>query len=328
MEILVPSPAMPYVPRKLGRDTVHTINTKPHWETLLPEAPRVFEGASDSMAVSPPLWNYCPGGYQNQWIGMCVGCGSSNGTATVLRIPPNAVFDPADPTKNTPRLPNVRLSALYNYFNARNVHGNAPSGDGAVVGYAMDAMQKFGVILEAMWQDTQADQEAYSDANPPSPADYAFGAAHVVLQCARITSKQMMYDYLASGFPVVGGFIITQGWLTTAHDGAISLGGPQVGGHCVEICGYDRNKNETHGRGSWQHYGEQTSDPEFNSDDPAYFGNAGGYNNHFYAPMDQFEALYLNDAQFQSGETDMFVVTGVGGFTAPLVAPISASVLF
>jgi hypothetical protein len=311
--------------RPMGRDTTLTINTKPHWETLIPEAPHVFAGAGAATDVSPPIWLYCPGGYDNQTIGMCVGKGSKNGVATVLRIPAGATFDPANPASAPPPGPNIRLSGMYCYYNARNVHGRGSmgGGDGAVVAYSLDGMLAKGVIPEELWPDTEAYQSSYSDRNPPSAADYAAGAQHLVLVAARITSAAQYYDFLARGFPIIDGVSIGSGWMNTAEDGQFSLGGRTVGGHCTLTVGYDKKQNRLYKRNSWAGWGAKTTNPEFNSADPAFGGNANGFNNIGYCALDQYESYNLNDRALSSGQTDAFVVNTVAGFAQPKITLVS-----
>lgn len=314
--------------RYLGRDTDRTMATKSHWETLIPEAPHTFSGTSDSVEVSPPIYLYCPGGFDNQTIGMCVGKGTKNGASTILRIPDGCKFDPADPAKNTPPGPSIRLSGLYAYWNARNVHGGGGWGEGAVVAYSLDGIKKSGLIQESLWPDTSANQANYSDRRPPTEAMRTEGAKHVVVHAARITSKAQYFDFLAQGFPVIDGVSIGQGWMRTAEDGAFSLGGITVGGHCTLTVGYDRRKNRLYKRNSWQQWGAKTSDPEFNSDDPKFGGNAHGFSNIGYCPLDQFVSYHLTDQKLASGATDAFVINDVPGFDRPKISFISATELF
>jgi hypothetical protein len=323
MDIITPSDAGVLTERRLGRDTELTIQTKPHWETLIPEAPHVFANTSDSVEVSPPIWRYCPGGFQNQWIGMCVGCGTANGAGTVVRIPEHCVFDPADPSKSTPPLPTRQLSGLYAYWNARNVRGSQgrPWGEGAVVAYSLEGLMKWGVIPEELWPDTQANQNAFSDGRAPSAAMRAEGALHVVVDARRITSKGMYFDYLAQGFPIIDGVSISRGWMSTADDGRFTLGGMGVGGHCTLTVGYDRRKNRLYKRNSWAQWGAKTSDPEF-------AGQAKGYSNIGYCDLEQYIGYYLSDDKLASGETDAFVINNVPGFEKPKIQFISATELF
>lgn len=324
MDVFIPGAGEPEVARHLGRNTAETINLKAHWQALIPEAPHHFSGASDSVEVSPPIYLYCPGGYDNQNIGMCVGKGTKNGVSTLLRIPEGATFDPANPAKIPAKGPNIRLSGLWCYYNARNIHGRSGFGEGAVVAYSLDGITKKGVVPEDQWEDTEANQAAYSDRVKISAALAAVGMSHLALTAARITSRQQYFDFEAQGFPIVDGVSIGQGWMTTAADGKFTLGGRTVGGHCTLSCGYDRKLNRKYKRNSWLNWGAHTDDPEFNSDDPALGGNAHGRNNIGYCALDEFEDTYLTDAKLASGETDAFVISGsIGGFSRPNITPHS-----
>lgn len=327
MDILTPGTGEPPI-RPMGRDTVETIRTKSHWERLIPEAPHFFSGASDALEVSPPLDLYCIAGYDNQTIGMCVGKGTKNGAGTILRIPEGAKFDPDDPSKSTAPGPNIRLSGLYCYWNARNVHGGSGFGEGAVVAYSLDGVKKFGFIPESLWPDTEANQSRYSDRQPPSEVMRAEGLIHLVKDAARITSRQQYLDFLAQGFPIIDGVSITSGWMKTADDGAFSLGGRTVGGHCTLTVQYDKKKNRLKKRNSWLQWGRRTDDPAFHSDDPAFGGDAQGHDNIGYCPLDEYLDRFLTDAKLSSGETDAFVINNIPGFAKPKITPISAVDIF
>jgi hypothetical protein len=253
----------------------------------------------------------------------CVGCGTANGAATVIRIPEHCVFDPADPSKSTPPLPTRRLSGLFSYWNARNVRGSQgrPWGEGAVVAYSLEGLMRWGVIPEELWPDTQANQAAFSDGRAPGDAMRAEGAKHVVLDARRITSKGMYFDYLAQGFPIIDGVSISRGWTSTREDGYFALGGAGIGGHCTLTVGYDRRKNRLYKRNSWMQWGARTSDPEF-------AGQAQGFSNIGYCDLDQYERYYLGDDKLASGETDAFVINDVPGFEKPKIQFISATELF
>jgi hypothetical protein len=326
MDIFIP-PAedddLPVPP--MGRDTTATIALKPHWETLIAAAPFNFGGASAALEVSPPLYRYVPGGYINQVIGECVAEATTNGVSTVLRIPPGCVFDTSDPAKSTPPLPTVRLSALYTYFNARNIHGQSQVGaEGAIVAYSLDGIKQRGVIPAAMWPDTAANQKAYSDQRPPTSDMLAAGQAHTVLHAARIQSQAQFLDFLAQGYPVVVGIPIGQGWMRCAPDGQFSLGGRIVGGHATLAVGYDRTLNRLYIRNSWAGWGARSNDPEFNSDDPTIGGNANGFTAVGYCALDQYQDMNLGADKFQSGETDAFVITAApDGFSKPLITAVS-----
>lgn len=315
MDIFIPTSEQPWDPafRPLGRNTVDTINTAEHWQSLIPPAPDFFSGASDGVEVSPPIYKFCPGGYDNQIIGMCVGKGTRNGASTLIRIPKGATWDPANPNALPDRLKNVRLSGLYCYWNARNVRGRSGFGEGAVVAYSLEGLKKWGFVTEELYPDTEANQRGYSDSRPPSKAMRDFGAQHLIpdAYARRITSGQQLLDYLAQGFPVIDGVTIGQGWMNTAPDGKFSLGGRIVGGHCTVKVGYDKKLDRIYTRNSWFGWGAQTDDPEFNSDDPAFGGNAKGRNNIGYCSLQQYLDTNYTDRKIQSGETDAFVLNDV-----------------
>lgn len=314
--------------RAMGRDTALTIATMDHWQTLIPPAPHHFGGTSNAVEVSPPIYHYCIAGYDNQTIGMCTGKGTKNGVGTVLRIPEGAKFDPDNPASLPPPGPNIRLSGLWCYYNARTIHGTGSRGDGAVVAYSLDGLMRRGIVLEERWPDTEANQAAYSDRIRLGSSILAAGAEHKVKDCARIQDKNQFFDFVANGFPIVIGKPIGEGWLQTNDAGVFSLGGRIIGGHCTLCVGYDRRKNEVYTRNSWLTWGQRTDDPAYKSSDPIYGGNAQGRNNIGICPLDQYESMYLGAASFSSGQVDAFVVNNVPGFAKPKILTPSNSEAF
>jgi intein/homing endonuclease len=249
----------------------------------------------------------------------CVGKSSKNGAATFARIPENCVYDPDDSTKSTPPLPNVRLSGLYCYLNARrkaaqlgygaNGAPNDPNGGGAVVACSMLAMEELGVVLESIYPDSQQNQQSCSDSPLPA-AMYAAGKAHLLLKALRITSRQQFLDYMAAGHVVVDGVPIGSGWMQTADDGKFSLGGKIVGGHATLKVQYNMRENWIKTRNSWVGWGARTDDPQF-------AGDAGGSDLIGYCPLDQYLDMYYTDDKLQNGSTDAFVIVDVAAFAKP-----------
>jgi hypothetical protein len=243
----------------------------------------------------------------------CVGKGTKNAVSTLLRIPKDATWDPQTPDQVPDRGPNIRLSGLYCYWNARNTHGRSGFGEGAVVAYSLDGLLKYGFVTEELYPDTHANQTAYSDRNAPSQKMRDFGSTHRIQEshAARITSRDQFLDFMAAGFPVVLGVPIGQGWMNTAEDGKFSLGGRTVGGHCTVAVGYDQKLNRLYDRNSWFGWGAVTDDPEFNSEDPALGGNAKGRSNIGYCSLDEFLDRHFTERALSSGETDAFVLNDV-----------------
>lgn len=311
----------------LGRDTAGTINSKAAWERRIAAAPHTFSGAGEEVQVSPPTWRYCPGGFDNQWIGECVGKASKNAAATILRIPEGATFDPARPDDVRP-LATIQLSGLYNYANARQAAyddgvDGALGQEGAIVAYALVAMRKKGVVVFEDFPDTEQAQNAFRD-DPISESVLAKGRPHVGIHGARITSRQQYMDFLAAGYPIVDGIDIGSEFLRTADDGEFGLGGRTVGGHSTETCQFDKKLDRLYKRNSWclVGWGMRTDDPEF-----AVKG-CNGRNNVGYCSLQQYLDYYLTDDKLASGETDAFVLNDIPGFAKPKIAFRSATELF
>ncbi len=312
--------------REMGRNTDDTMASYDHWSFLIPEAPHWFSAGSESVEVSPPIWRYCPGGFDHQWIGMCVGKATKNAVATVCRMPKDLTWDPSRPEEFVPPLENVRLSGLWSYLQARTTHGRAGFGEGAVVAYSLDGLMKAGFLLERYWPDTRANQDAYNDrANPGAEAvNWAKSRALQSGFAVRITSRQQYLDFLAAGFPIVDGVSIGTGWMNTSEDGAFSLGGRTVGGHATVTVGYDRRRNRLYKRNSWLGWGTVVDNPEF-GDDCKRRNNIG------HCPLDQYLDTHLTERKLSTGETDAFVISDVPwdrGPVEPRIKLVSNSELF
>lgn len=304
------------IARYLGRERAD----EQTWAQLIaaiPAAPPVFEGTAPD--ESPPIYNFCGHLKTNQWIGMCVGMGTRNTCHTMLRIPPDA-------DSNSTPLPEIDLSALWCYWSARKQSrdlGVRLGREGAVVGHSLLALQARGIIPQIMWADSQQNQQAYNDQIKPPQADLDEGQKHLATgaQAARIQSAQQWYDFQGQGYPICFGISIGAGFMTTAEDGRINLGGRVVGGHCVSGVGYSKKQNKQWIQNSWYTWGEHRPGD-------AAWADCNYYTNIGYAPLDQFEAYYLKDGQFQSGETDAFVLTAAPAGFVTLIKPLSSEGIF
>jgi hypothetical protein len=309
-----------FTTRPLGRDTTATINAWSVVRRLIQAAPPTFRGPTPE--ESPRIYRFCPGGFDNQWVGMCVGKGSKNAAATLLRIPPGG-------EENATPLPTQQLSGLYCYLNARRKgieigspilnRPNDPNSGGAVVAFSMLAMQDHGVVLDADYPDTQANQLACSDNPLPDPL-YAKGVPHKVIHCARLEQPVQWQEFQAAGYPIVFGVAITQGWMNTDEDGRIRPTGAGIGGHCMMAGGYSRRQNRQYIRNSWIRWGMKTDDPEFQVD-------CEGWNNIGWVELDWFESMFLRPGGFDGTSIDAFVLNDVPGFPTR-IQPRKAEGLF
>lgn len=299
--------------RPTGVDIAATQANFPVLLAQVQMAPNVFSGTRPSK--SPNIRRFCPGGRDNQVIGMCVGKGGRNGAGTVVRIPANATAD-------SKPLPTQRFSGLFNYWNARAVsraQGINLGGEGAIVAHLMVAMQNYGVVPEDWMDESDAAQQRYSDRSRPSSQKgdiYAKGLEHQLLVAARIGSRDQALDFLGNGYPIVIGKPIGQSYMQTAADGRFSLGGRTVGGHCTLFVDYDETTNQAWERNSWAGWGARTDDPEF--------ADAGGRNNLGYTALDEYLDRHFSERALRSGETDAFVINTIEGFEKPkiVVRPI------
>ena len=144
--------------------------------------------------------------------------------------------------KEGPAIPNVNLSALFVYYNARTYlrPGIQPSDFGSHIRDALRALKKLGVCSSLLWP---WDVKHISD-KPPDPC-YAAALDYPATFYWRIGSLNEMRDCLARGYPFIFNFLPDDSFFSSdvAKQGVVTMPkGPLQKDHAVVAVGYDDEK--------------------------------------------------------------------------------------
>lgn len=141
-------------------------------------------------------------------------------------------------------------SRQFFYYNERLLNGDVNSDDGAEISDGPDALQKYGICEESLWPYIAKDEFTM-----PTPNCYAEAANHKVFNEYQVISLDDIKQSLVNGYPVVIGLFLTNNQLESMEQPRIitkpNPGYEIVGGHCVEIIGYDDNNDYVIVRNSW-----------------------------------------------------------------------------
>ncbi len=188
----------------------------------------------NTMPSSVSLEKYCPPRLNQGQQGSCVGWGSSYAARTILEAtrtgqnPKDIAFSPA---------------YLYNQIGLEGCQG-------AYIKNAMDVLSRQGDL-----PFSQFPYDQYSCDNQPSSSQVAQAAQYRMKGYNRLSVGSEDYktdingikQHLAAGAPVVFGMFVTESftngmmgrkvWRPTSRD----YNGPNLGGHCMCLVGYDDN---------------------------------------------------------------------------------------
>lgn len=244
----------PTFPLPLGRNTDATIR---HWDQIaatVRPAPTLFRGPLPRQG--PPLHKFRYPRYRGQLIGCCVGESGAAICETTVQTP-----DPLTP-ESLPTGFEVTFSPLWVYYIARKWsadHGipSIYNGEGAIVSHALEAVKETGVVAYADWPATEETYRSYRD-RVPSGAGQA-ERHRPVGDVRRLTSADQILEYLAAGYSVWIGIPWRDGG---APRGTSPFGLPRfnwagrvVGGHAVELLGYDLDADLVVVGNSWMNAG-------------------------------------------------------------------------
>jgi hypothetical protein len=279
--------------RPLGRDTQATIGAWPSIKAGIPALPRLAFG--EPAPRSPELWRYRNPRKREQLIGCCVGEATASMLETTIRTPNST-------TDTKPRLP-INLSALWCYGAARNYSRSKGiefgRGEGAIVSHAVLALQSRGALEWANWPSSEANYKAAAGAG--IEREFArksgqFNTLRPVQKAAILTSWDSILSTLAAGYSVAIGVPWPKSALTTQSTGRFdwrpSLG--VVGGHAVELLGYDLGQARVWIGNSWPNWGSHQ------------MPNVG------FTPLRNFAETFSPQAM-RSGEAEAVVVAEVDG---------------
>lgn len=187
---------------------------------------------------------------RNQWIGSCVGQSGAAMGETTIRTPA-----PLDPDTSIPESP-ISLSPLWVYAIAREKSrdlGVSIGGEGAVVTHALLAVRERGYVRWSVWPSTEQTERQYRDEIPRAAVDAKKYTP--VGDCRRLESADQVLEYLSAGYSVWTGTRWPSGAMETSATGRFPWSGNSIGGHAVEVLGYDLDKDEVAIGNSWEGWG-------------------------------------------------------------------------
>jgi C1A family cysteine protease len=150
------------------------------------------------------------------------------------------------------KLPSFTPSRLFIYYNERSVEGTIKSDAGAMIRDGIKVVNKFGACKEVTWT-----YDITKFAKKPTTAAFKEAMSHLGVKYYSVNQTENdVKTALASGFPVVFGFTVYEGFESPAVAKTGVLNMPtsterQLGGHAVLIVGYDDAKKQFKVRNSW-----------------------------------------------------------------------------
>lgn len=198
---------------------------------------------------SPDLARFRNPRRRNQVIGSCVGQSGAAMAETTIRTP--SPFDEASQPN-----PAIDLSPLWVYAVARKYsrdHGVPISGEGAIVSHALLAVQELGFVKWEAWPGTSENEQSFRDGVIPQAARDAVKLMPIQ-DVRRLTDPDQILEYLAGGYSVWVG-MPWRGGTSTRSDGYFEWRGRSVGGHAVELLGYDLDADRVVVGNSWGDWG-------------------------------------------------------------------------
>jgi C1A family cysteine protease len=210
------------------------------WKPGLPSMAFPMYAARVELAALPPavdLRPQCPPIYDQGQLGCCTG----NGWAAAIQF-----------LQMKQGIANFTPSRLFIYYNERVLDNDVPQDAGAAISDGAHAVSTQGCPHEDLWP---YDITKFADP-PPQPA-VDDGLKHLALQVQQVSQDlTSMKEVLASGLPIVIGFVVYQSFETDAvtKTGIVPLPGhheKKLGGHCVVVVGYDDSQSRFIMRNSW-----------------------------------------------------------------------------
>lgn len=205
-----------------------------------------YPAIADIETKMPPVFNQLD-------IGSCTsqGVGAGVDYLQMLDIRDKLVGKPEefDPKVYTP------VSRLFIYAVERMIEGTPLSEDsGAQIRDGIKAVRSYGVCRETLWPYTEANAFV-------KPHDECFteAAHHKMLYAYRVDNSPGVNQILRSiihGYPVVFGMSVYESFMSNhvANTGIVPMPKPYesiVGGHCMDIVGYNLKNRTYRVRNSW-----------------------------------------------------------------------------
>ena len=149
------------------------------------------------------------------------------------------------------KVPFMRLSRLFIYYNGRAVEHRTHSDSGATIRDGIKTLVKQGVCPENRWPYLQSKVLV-----KPVPACYKEALQHQITSYHRLETLNQMRACLAEGYPFVFGFSVYESFESrqVAKTGVAPMPKPDehlVGGHAVVAVGYNDSEKRFLLRNSW-----------------------------------------------------------------------------
>lgn len=234
--------------RVLGR-----VDARPYLESIqssIRVAPKLFRGPLPRR--SPNIRRFRNPRLHHQVTGTCVGQSGASLAETTIRTP-DGFKDDTKPNKA------IDVSPLWVYAKAREYTARTDrsiyNGEGAVVSHALLAMKEAGFVGWDAWPCTEANERAFRDGVVPTEALQSKKLMPIG-DVRRLETWDQVREYLAGGYSVWIGVSWPSGAMSTTADGKFSWSGRSVGGHAVELVGYDEDAGVAWINNSWQGWGD------------------------------------------------------------------------
>lgn len=180
----------------------------------------------------------------------------------------------------------IDVSRLFIYYYTRLIEGTVNYDSGAYIRDSIKASYAYGAPLESLWP-----YDITKFRSKPSTGAIADGAKRKVTLYERAISFDACINAIASGFPVVVGFLVYSSFESRAVYKTGMMPYPNVaresllGGHAVLLVGYNNSTKRFIARNSWG----------------PYWGDRG----YFYMPYDVIRNSYMSN--------DFWVIKRVNG---------------
>jgi hypothetical protein len=205
------------------------------FEPTAPVAPVVEPVRSGTLPAKVDLRQWCSP-VENQFqVGSCAA---------------NAAVGALEFHQRRAKAPQVDLSRLFVYYNARRMAGREAEDCGTMMSHVMASVMAFGACEEKLWPYIEA---KWPEQPPQDCYDNALKYEAVVY--ARVPLAEGLHT-LAAGFPIVFGTALPGDYYKIAGETGITpvpgADAPESGGgHAMLIVGYDMNEQTWLVRNSW-----------------------------------------------------------------------------
>jgi hypothetical protein len=206
------------------------------FETTASTAPQVSLTRQDSIPAKMDLRQWCSPVENQLHVGSCAA---------------NAVVGALEYHQRKARAPQMDLSRLFVYYNARKLAGKEGEDCGTLMSHVMASVMAFGACEEKLWPYI----ETKWPERPPEDC-YENALMYEAVQYARVPLGTACLVTVASGLPIVFGTSLPSEYYEAASQkGIVPIPGESApepgGGHAMLIVGYDVAAETWLVRNSW-----------------------------------------------------------------------------